>query len=441
MNAWYLLCLLSAVAVLIAYTNQYVLKLQTTIAITTGSVVISLLVMLSFKLIGDDMAASITNVLSSLNFNQLLLKGMLGFLLFAGALEIDLHALRKQRWEITVLVLFSTLLSTVIVGYLAYWLLAVLGWSIPLIYCLLFGALISPTDPIAVLAIIKQMNAPQGISIQVEGESLFNDGVGLVVFTTIFAVAFSGTEPTFAGVAELFLSDALGGIAFGFVLALIGHFLLCNSRGDANIRLLITLMIPSAGFALANMMEISGALAMVVSGIFIGNVTRAKVADPNDPSGSQYINNFWHATDSFLNALLFLLIGLMLVTMNVTLVEVGIGLLMVPVVLLARFISVGIPFSVFRRFRRYDVNSVKILTWGGLRGGLALAMAASIPSGEMLVRGVDIHNLLLIITYMVVIFSIVVQGLTIAPMIRKSIKANRIKVRKEKADRRAEPAA
>ncbi|TCK07603.1 cation:proton antiporter [Marinobacterium mangrovicola] len=441
MNAWYLLCLLSALAVLIAYTNQYVLKLQTTIAITTGSVVISLLLMLSFKLIGDDLATSITHTLGSLNFNQLLLKGMLGFLLFAGALEIDLPALRKQRWEITVLVLFSTLLSTVIVGYLAYWLLGALGWSVPLIYCLLFGALISPTDPIAVLAIIKQMNAPQGISIQVEGESLFNDGVGLVVFTTIFAVAFSGTEPTVAGVAELFFSDALGGIAFGFVLALIGHFLLCNSREDANIRLLITLMIPSAGFALANMMEISGALAMVVSGIFIGNVTRAKVADPNDPSSSQYINNFWHATDSFLNALLFLLIGLMLVTMNVTLVEVGLGLLMVPVVLLARFISVGIPFSVFRRFRRYDVNSVKILTWGGLRGGLALAMAASIPDGEMVVKGVDIHNLLLIITYMVVIFSIVVQGLTIAPMIRKSIKANRIEVRKEKAEQRSEKPA
>ncbi len=441
MNAWYLLCLLSALAVLIAYTNQYVLKLQTTIAITTGSVVISLLLMLSFKLIGDDLAASITDVLGGLNFNQLLLKGMLGFLLFAGALEIDLRALRKQRWEITVLVLFSTLLSTAIVGYLAYWLLGALGWSVPLIYCLLFGALISPTDPIAVLAIIKQMNAPQGISIQVEGESLFNDGVGLVVFTTIFAVAFSGTEPTFGGVAEMFLKDAMGGIAFGFVLALIGHFLLCRSLEDANIRLLITLMIPSAGFALANMMEISGALAMVVSGIFIGNVTRARVANPDDPSSSTYINNFWHATDSFLNALLFVLIGLMLVTMEVSLVEVGIGLLMVPVVLLARFISVGIPFSVFRRFRRYDVNSVKILTWGGLRGGLALAMAASIPSGEMLVRGVDIHNLLLIITYMVVIFSIVVQGLTIAPMIRKSIKANRIEVRKEKAATRSEKPA
>ncbi|MBR9884424.1 MAG: sodium:proton antiporter [Oceanospirillales bacterium] len=426
MNAWYLLCFLSALAILIAFTNQYILRLQTTIAITTGSVVISLVLMLAVKLLDDETAKGITEVIGALDFNQLLLKGMLGFLLFAGALEIDLHALRKQRWEITVLVLFSTLASTFMVGYLLYWLLAALGWSVPLIYCLLFGALISPTDPIAVLAIIKQMRAPKGISIQVEGESLFNDGVGLVVFTTIFAVAFAGTDPTLSGVAELFLSDAVGGILFGFVLALFGHFLLCNSKDDAHLRLLITLTIPSAGYALANMMEISGALAMVVAGIFIGNVTRAKVANPDDPMGSYYVNSFWHATDSFLNALLFLLIGLMLVSMPVTLAEIGIGLLVVPLVLLARLVSVAIPFSVFRRYRRYDVNSVRILTWGGLRGGLALAMAASIPSGLVWVNGTDIHNLLLVITYTVVIFSIVVQGLTIAPLVRKSIEAARL---------------
>ncbi|KEA62999.1 Na+/H+ antiporter NhaP [Marinobacterium lacunae] len=426
MNAWYLLCFLSALAILIAFTNQYILRLQTTIAITTGSVVISLVLMLAVKLLDDETAKGITEVIGALDFNQLLLKGMLGFLLFAGALEIDLHALRKQRWEITVLVLFSTLASTFMVGYLSYWLLAALGWSVPLIYCLLFGALISPTDPIAVLAIIKQMRAPKGISIQVEGESLFNDGVGLVVFTTIFAVAFAGTDPTLSGVAELFLSDAVGGILFGFVLALFGHFLLCNSKDDAHLRLLITLTIPSAGYALANMMEISGALAMVVAGIFIGNVTRAKVANPDDPMGSYYVNSFWHATDSFLNALLFLLIGLMLVSMPVTLAEIGIGLLVVPLVLLARLVSVAIPFSVFRRYRRYDVNSVRILTWGGLRGGLALAMAASIPSGLVWVNGTDIHNLLLVITYTVVIFSIVVQGLTIAPLVRKSIEAARL---------------
>ncbi|WP_115720265.1 cation:proton antiporter [Gallaecimonas mangrovi] len=424
MNAWYLICFLSALAVFLAFSNQYILKLQSTIAITTGSVVLSLLLILSGKFAGADTALALEHIVSGLNFNQLLLKGMLGFLLFAGALEIDLHAMRKQRWEITILVLFSTLASTFIVGYLSYWLLGLVGWQVPFIYCLLFGALISPTDPIAVLAIIKQMRAPEGISIQVEGESLFNDGVGLVVFTTIFAVAFSGGSPTFGGVAHLFLEDAVGGVLFGFVLALIGHVLLILSK-DANIRLLVTMTIPSAGFALANIMDISGALAMVVAGIFIGNVTRDRlpVKDPEDAHENLYVQHFWHATDSFLNALLFLIIGLLLVTMPISMEEIGLGLMMIPLVLLARFISVILPFSVFRRFRSYDVNSVKILTWGGLRGGLALAMAASIPSGKVMVHNVDLHSLLVLMTYMVVIFSIIVQGLTISPLIRQSIAA------------------
>ena len=160
-------------------------------------------------------------------------------------------ALRKQRWEITALVLFSTIASTFIIGYLSFYLFALFGFDVPFIYCLLFGALISPTDPIAVLAIIKQMRAPEGISVQVEGESLFNDGIGLVIFTTIFSVAFYGTDAQFGDIAELFFVDALGGIAFGLVIALVGHFLIINSR-DVNIRLLITLTIPTAGFAAAN---------------------------------------------------------------------------------------------------------------------------------------------------------------------------------------------
>ncbi|MCB5161353.1 cation:proton antiporter [Marinomonas algarum] len=422
MNAWYLICFLSALAVIIAFTNQYILKMQTTIAITTGSVVISLLLILAVKMLGDETALFITQVVSGIDFNQLLLKGMLGFLLFAGALEIDLAALKRQRWEITILVLFSTLVSTFMVGYLSYYLFAALQFPIPFIYCLLFGALISPTDPIAVLAIIKQMSAPQGISIQVEGESLFNDGVGLVIFTTIFAVAFYGTEASFQEVAELFLVDAVGGIVFGLVIALIGHFVIINCK-DINTRLLVTLTIPSAGFALANIWEISGALAMVTSGILLGNITRATASKRRGESGTRYVQDFWHATDSFLNALLFLIIGMLIVTMPLTWQVIGLGLVMVPVVLFSRFISVGSPYIIFKQFRRYDKHSVKILTWGGLRGGLALAMAAAIPPGQFAVEGLDLHDIMVIITYVVVIFSIIVQGLTISPLIEKSIQA------------------
>ena len=422
MNAWYLICFLSALAVFIAFTNQYILKMQTTIAITTGSVALSLLLIVAVKMLGDQTALFITQVVAGIDFNQLLLKGMLGFLLFAGALEIDLNALRKQRWEITILVLFSTLVSTFIVGYLSYYIFALCGFSVPFIYCLLFGALISPTDPIAVLAIIKQMQAPQGISVQVEGESLFNDGVGLVIFTTIFAVAFYGTEANFEGVAELFLVDAIGGILFGLAIAVVGHFVIINCR-DMNIRLLVTLTIPSAGFALANIWGISGALAMVTCGILLGNITRAKASKRRGPDGTRYVKDFWHATDSFLNALLFLIIGMLIVTIPLSWEIIGLGVLMIPVVLLARFISVGSPFLVFKRYRQYDKHSVKILTWGGLRGGLALAMAAAIPSNEFFVADYDLHDLMVVITYVVVIFSIIVQGLTISPLIQKSIQA------------------
>ncbi len=422
MNAWYLICFLSALAVLIAFTNQFILKMQTTIAITTGSVVISLLLIIAVKMLGDETALFITQVVSGIDFNQLLLKGMLGFLLFAGALEIDLTALKKQRWEITILVLFSTLVSTFMVGYLSYYIFALLNLPIPFIYCLLFGALISPTDPIAVLAIIKQMNAPKGISIQVEGESLFNDGVGLVIFTTIFAVAFYGTEASFNDIAELFLVDAIGGILFGLVIAVVGHFTIINCK-DVNTRLLVTLTIPSAGFALANIWEISGALAMVTSGILLGNITRNKASERRGPDGTRYVKDFWHATDSFLNALLFLIIGMLIVTMPLSWEIIGFGLIMVPVVLFSRFISVGSPYLIFKRFRQYDKHSVKILTWGGLRGGLALAMAAAIPSDTVQIHGLDLHDIMVIITYVVVIFSIIVQGLTISPLIQKSIKA------------------
>lgn len=424
MDTWYLLCFLSATAVLVAFANQFFLNMQTTIAITSGAVVISLLLILAVKVLGNQTAVAVSRMLGTIDFKSLLLDGMLGPLLFAGALEIDLRSMRRHRWEITILVLFGTLASTFLVGYFISWIMDMMGWDVPLVYCLLFGALISPTDPIAVLAIIKQMKAPPSISIQVEGESLFNDGVGLVVFTTIFAVAFTTAEPTFGNVADLFLTDALGGIAFGMLLAIVGHFLLIKSQ-DGNIRLLLTFCIPTAGFALANMMGVSGALAMVVAGIFVGNVTRAKAASMARLSSIRNIRNFWHAVDGVLNAFLFLLIGLLVVTLPVTWQQIVLGLLAIPTVLLARFISISLPYLVFRRFRSYDKHSVLILTWGGLRGGLALAMAASIPAGKIFFNGVDLHTLLLLITYIVVIFSIIVQGSSIKPLIRSSLAAQK----------------
>jgi CPA1 family monovalent cation:H+ antiporter len=342
---------------------------------------------------------------------------MLGFLLFAGAMDVKLNLLKNQRYEITVLAIISTLLSTTIIGFASYALCAFFGWPIPLVCCLLFGALISPTDPIAVLAIIKKMHAPEKISVQVEGESLFNDGVGLVLFATLFSVAFSGIEPSFSAVSELFLLEAFGGIIFGLILALLAHFSI-RWTNDHHLEFLITLSIPSAGYALTNLIGVSGPLAMVISGLVIGNITRHNGLSEQS---QLTLTPFWHTIDAFLNNLLFLLIGLILVTLPLTTSEILLGLLAIPLVLIARFISISVPYFGFRKFRQYDPHSVKILTWGGLRGGLALAMAASIPSGVYEVNGIDIHALLLTITYVVVIFSIIVQGSTVAPLIKKSI--------------------
>lgn len=421
MSVYYTLCFLAALAIFIAFANQYVVKIQTTIAITAGSMLISALMVLFGKLGWFNLEPLAIETMESIDFQNFLLKGILGFLLFAGGLGINLKALRSQKWEITILAIAATLLSTFLIGY-GFWFIAkLLGWDVPLVYCMLFGALISPTDPIAVLAIVKKMKAPPQISIQIEGESLFNDGVGLVIFATVFAVAFGGVEPTFGSVAGLFLHEALGGILFGAVLGLIAHVMI-SATDDGSLELLLTLCIPTAGFAFANMIGVSGALAMVVTGIMIGNWTRHSGFSEQS---SHHLDHFWELMDQFLNALLFLLIGLALVLLNLSWQDWILLVIAVPLCLAARFISVSLPYVAFRKFRSYNTFSVRILTWGGLRGGLAMAMALALPSGVMMLpeHGVDLRQVILVMTYSVVMFSIVVQGMTITPMITAAKKA------------------
>ncbi|MFM4704008.1 cation:proton antiporter [Aeromonas bivalvium] len=422
MSVYYTLCFLAALAIFIAFANQYVIKIQTTIAITAGSMLISALMVLFGKLGWFNLEPLAIATMESINFQDFLLKGILGFLLFAGGIGINLKALRSQKWEITILAIFATLLSTFLIGY-GFWFIAkLLGWELPLVYCLLFGALITPTDPIAVLAIVKKMQAPPQIAIQIEGESLFNDGTGLVIFATVFAVAFGGVEPTFTSVAGLFLHEALGGILFGAVLGLLAHVMI-SATDDGSLELLLTLCIPTAGFALANMLGVSGALAMVVTGIMIGNWTRHSGFSEQS---RHHLDHFWELVDQFLNALLFLLIGLALVLLDLAWRDWILLVIAVPLCLAARFISVSVPFIAFRKFRSYNRFTIRILTWGGLRGGLAMAMALALPSGVMMIPGhdVDLRQVILVMTYSVVMFSIVVQGMTITPMIERAKKAS-----------------
>ena len=394
MGIYAYLCFLSALSILLGFiTSKISAKVQSTIAISAAAMVCSLLVWIlgSLGLFNIDTMAK--EVMEQIDFKSFLLNGILGFLLFAGSLGVKLPILKDQKWEITVFALFSTLASTFFIAGLIY------------------------AVPIAVLAIIKNLRAPKRLSMQVEGESLFNDGVGLVIFITVFAVAFGGQETNFSGIMGLFIHEAIGGILFGFVLGFIAHILI-SSTDDGSMEILITLTIPTAGFMFAsNILHVSGALAMVVAGIMIGNWTRHSGFSEQS---QRYLDHFWEMIDHFLNSLLFFLIGFALLLVDFNIYGVILMIAAIPVCLAARYFSLWIPFKLMQQFRTYNPYTLKIMSWGGLRGGLALAMALSIPSKVAFVENIDIKDLILVMTYAVVMFSILVQGSTIEPMIRKA---------------------
>ncbi|SDG75532.1 sodium/proton antiporter, CPA1 family [Vibrio xiamenensis] len=419
MSAYDALCLITALAVFISLINHYFGKFQTTIAITGWSLAISAtLLFLNYTgLVPLEKEQKLIDMLQSIQFDDFLLKGVLGFLLFGGALNIDLSHLRDQKFEIPCLAFCATLISTFFIGGTLWYIFSLVGLQIDFIYCCLFGALISPTDPIAVLAIVKKLNAPQRISTQIEGESLFNDGLGLVVFSTIFTIAFGHSAPTFGGVASLFIHEAIGGIVFGAVLGFVFHYLIKKTH-DSMMRMILTILIPTAGYVIGEHLDVSAPLAMVVSGIMIGNFTKPGLSDVE----SHQLSHLWELIDEILNAVLFLLIGLIMLTFTFHYIDLVAALIAIPLVLLSRYISVKACYIGFNRFRSYNPESVKILTWGGLRGGLALAMAMAIPVGVSsdYAQHVDIREIIVVMTYAVVVFSILVQASTITPMIQKA---------------------
>ena len=407
MNLYEIFSIILTIAVAIGYINHRLVRMPPTIAIMVGSLLLSLLLIIIAQFGFADAEAHIAQILTKINFHDLLMNGMLSFLLFAGALSVDIGDLKSRQWEIGILATGSTLASAILVGGGIYFLLRWIGIDIPIVMCFLFGALISPTDPIAVLAIFKDLGAPKRLRISVAGESLFNDGVGIVIFLTIYQVAYIGGHPTFQSIATMFLQQAIGGVAYGALLGYIGYRLI-KSIDDHKLEILITLMIATGGYTLAAVLNISGPLAMVVAGIFIGNRLRDAATSRES---SDALNMFWELVDDVLNAVLFLLIGFELIILKITTTEIIAGLVTIPLVLLVRFITVSIPISVFKRFRTYSPHIIKILTWGGLRGGLAVALALSLPPSKA-------RNLILAMTYAVVVFSIVIQGLTIKQMVK-----------------------
>lgn len=398
--------LLLTLAALFAYFNHRFLKLPNSIGLMLIALLLSLGLIGAAKLGLDAPQHWAEGLLSHIDFNTTLMHGMLSFLLFAGALHVNLDDLAKQKWVIATLASIGVVTSTFLVGGLSWWITGLLGLELPFIYCLLFGALISPTDPIAVLGILKSVGAPKSLETKIAGESLFNDGVGVVVFIALLGVITSG-EASASHVALLFAEEALGGALFG---GLIGYlsFRMLRSVDNYQVEVLITLALVMGGYALATAMHLSGPIAVVVAGLLVGN--HGRLLAMSDKS-REHLDTFWELLDEILNAVLFVLIGLELLALSFRGEYLWAAALLIPAVLLSRLFSVGLPITLMRRFRSFTPNAVKVLTWGGLRGGISVALALSLPAGPE-------REMILAITYCVVVFSIVVQGLTVGRLIR-----------------------
>jgi CPA1 family monovalent cation:H+ antiporter len=347
-----------------------------------------------------------TAVLEGIDFNKALMHGMLSFLLFSGALHVNLEDLARHKWIISILATFGVVISTFIVGGSAWIVFSLIGIKLPFIYCLLFGSLIAPTDPIAVIGILKKAGVPKSLETKITGESLFNDGVAVVVFLVIMGIVAGGHDVTVGHIILLFVEEAIGGIVFGFAIGWLTYLML-KSVDNYQVEVLLTLALVMGGYSLAYTIHVSGPIAMVVAGIFIGN--RGRLFAMSEKT-REHLDSFWELMDEILNAVLFLLIGLEVLVITTKGSYLIAGMVMIPVVLLARFISVGLPVTFMRRIRDFSPHAVKIMTWGGLRGGISVALALSIPSGPE-------REVLLTVTYIIVVFSILVQGLTIERLV------------------------
>lgn len=398
---------LLTLAVIITYLNHRFVRLPTTIAIMGASLLISLLLLVVEKFGVTEFGSTFTQALNSLNFYDFLMHGLLSFLLFAGALNVEFSHLQKSKWEVSILAIFGTVVSTLLVAGSVYYFLPLFGYALPFIYCLLFGALISPTDPIAVLAIFKRLGVPSNIRTVLEGESLFNDGVGIVLFLSFYQILQTNESFTWTFFMEMFLIKSVGGIAYGMILGIVSY-LLIKPIHNHKVIILLTVGVATGGYALAELLEISGPLAMVTAGIFIGNRGRPFSMSEID---SQAVDQFWEIIDEILNAILFVLIGFEVLLLDLEVSQLFAAVGVIAIVLIARLISVGIPFQCFKYFKNYPPHQVKIIVWGGLRGGLAVALALSLPNNAL-------RSTVVTFTYFTVVFAILVQGMTIKYLVR-----------------------
>lgn len=399
-----------AFAAVFSLINTRYLKLSPTIGMMVCALILSVFILLA-KEFAPSVFSYIPKFERNIHFREFLLDKILSFLLFAGAMHINIQELQRQRKAVFLFAVFGTLISTFLVGTLTFYVSALLSIDIPFIYSLLFGALISPTDPIAVLSILKSYSVRKDIQMNIEGESLFNDGVGMVLFLVILQVINRGySNIGFDEVAFIFLREAIGGIGFGLLIGFLGFQILKRTENNAKTHVIITIVMAAGGYALAEHLHVSPALAMVAAGLFLG----AKIhGDSYSSKNMKELYTFWDVLDEVLNGVLFVLLGFFITLINPEVVNIPMAILTIIIVLLARYIAVLVPFQLIKHpSRKVNRKTILILTWGGLRGALGIALALSVPTE-------DYGDLFVFLMYSVAVFSIIVQGLTIGKLVKK----------------------
>lgn len=409
MDYFIIAAILVLISALFGYINVRFLKMPNTIGLMFITIVFTLIIF-AISYFDDTLLNAEKFIITQIDFKVVLLDIMLSFLLFAGALHTNFEQLKVQRWPVLVFATFGVITSTFLVGIVIYFMLPLIGLPVDFIYCLLFGALISPTDPIAVLGILKQAGVPKKLETKIVGESLFNDGVGVVVFLTIYKIADLGIANVSAlDVAKLFGLEVIGGILLGLILGWVTYRLM-KSIDDYDIEVIITLATVMFGTVVAQKLHVSAPLAMVTAGLVVGNDTVRGTA--MSKTTETYVDKFWELIDILLNTILFVLIGMEILVLTLEGKFILAGLLAIPLVLICRFASLLMPIKFFEKRLDFVPKTNLIMTWGGLRGGISIALALGLT--EVMHR-----DLFLVITYVVVVFSILVQGMTVGALVKK----------------------
>ncbi|EKY08349.1 sodium:proton antiporter [Capnocytophaga sp. Marseille-Q4570] len=431
MELYYAFSVIIVLAAVFSYVNVRYVKLPMTI----GIMVIAMIVSVGIRLFGGDIFAGLTHRLESLlqgfDFTEILMGAMLNFLLFAGALHINISDLKAFKLPIITYATVSVVLSAIFISLLLYYIAPLVGIEIPYLYCLLFGTLISPTDPIVVLGVLKQAKVPKRIEAKITGESLFNDGVAVVMFAVVHRLATDATfEPSFNAITKLFLLEAGGGIFLGVLLGWIASQMM-KAANDYHVSVLLTLAVVMGGFLIAKASHVSAPLAMVIAGLFIGNVGKKESSEEN----KDYLEKFWAIVDEIMNAILFLFIGFEMLLINNLVGQFLLGAVAIIVCLLGRALAIYIPAkTILRKVSTYSRGSLITMVWGGIRGGVSIALVLSMKSDNFAIK-----ETLLQVTYIVVLFSILVQGLTVGKVASKALyrdevmaRLRRIKMRQQR---------